>query len=69
MDRKYIADLIRRIDSCETEYLKEIDDSLFRIASNAELFWDSETPSNYLNEYGKLTNSQRQQVWDFIRRF
>ncbi len=69
MNRKYIAELIRKIDNCETEYLKQIDDSLFRIASNAELFWDDQTPTECLNEYGKLTYSQRKQVLQFIERF
>ncbi len=69
MDRKYIADLICRIDADEAEFFKRIDESLFRIASNAELFWDSKTQTDYLSEYGVLTDSQRQQVWDFVRQF
>ncbi len=69
MDEKYIASQIRAIYNCPTEYLETIEYSLWRIASNANLFWDSETQINCLSEYGVLTDSQREQIWLFIEKF
>jgi hypothetical protein len=65
----YSTSQIRAIYNCPAEYIETIEDSLWRIASNAKLFWDSETQTNCLSEYGVLTDFQREQVWQFVERF
>lgn len=60
MNPNYIADQITRIETRFANNPKAIEDSLWRIASNADLF--EEMPQ-------QLTNEQRAVVQNFINSF
>ncbi len=63
----YIAKHIRKIQTIQANQPSAIEDSLWRIASNAELFWNGN--NNNLNSDGTLSDQQRQKVWQFINKF
>lgn len=63
----YIASHIYKINHLYINQPSRIENSLWRIASNADLFWDGER--NNLNNDGILTEEQRKKVWEFIEEF
>lgn len=67
MNPIYIAFHIIKINTVYTNQPALIENSLWRIASNAELFWDGEAQN--LNPDGTLSDKQREKVWEFIERF
>lgn len=60
----YIASHINKIQTKHANKPKSIENSLWRIADNADLFCDDS-----LNRDGTLTEEQRQKVWEFIEEF
>lgn len=62
-DIKYISKQIQRLNEDKNNSLVT-KDSLWRIATNAELF-----PPNQLSPKGNLTPEQRRTTWQFIRYF
>jgi hypothetical protein len=67
MDANYIASHIYKITHLYINQPSRIENSLWRIASNANLFWDGENDN--LDNDGTLTEEQREKVWEFIEEF
>lgn len=67
MNITYIASHIKKIQTKHANKPKSIENSLWRIADNANLFCDGNDDN--LNRDGTLTEEQKQKVWEFIEEF
>ncbi len=63
-DIRYISNLIQKLDNEYKDHLLATQDTLYRIATNAELVSYQE-----LNSEGALTPQQTRKTWAFIRYF